>query len=254
MLIAGPLGLPFDAYDPAGDGSPVDLAAMVGMPAPDGSFAPDLFFNDTLYAALATKLVTGAIAPATVAYVQGGQKADGSWSFDRDPGTTTDADIDTTGLALQVLVAGGVSPTDPSFQRGLAYLADQLEPAGYWTFFGTPSVESSSRAMLAIAAAGYDVNSSCWRDTAMPSLAGQPFVPADDAIESFVLPDGSIAGPGVFDSSYSTSQSVEGVLRSWLPVTTAAAQSCTVPAPPGTPVDPASAAPRPVTLTPRFTG
>jgi hypothetical protein len=262
VLLAGPLGLPFDAYNPGGDAGTVDLVAAIGSPAPDGSYAPDFAFNDTLYAALATKLISGAVVPATVDYVKAGQKVDGSWSYDHDAGTTTDADIDTTGLSLMVLLASGLGPDDDAVHLGLRYLAEQLQPAGYWNFFGEASVESSSRAMLAIAAAGFDVNSSCWRDTVAPKLAGAPFVGADAAIEAFANDNGSIAAPMAFNVTYSTSQAVEGLERSWLPITVDAPRTCVVPTPdvptpdvPTTPVvvDAATTA-VPVLVTPAFTG
>ncbi len=72
--------------------------------------------------------------------------------------------------------------------------------------------------MLAITAAGYDPNSRCWRDTVLPSAAGQPFVGADAALESLAHPDGSISGPNVFSAAYATGQAVQGIERSWLPV------------------------------------
>ena len=257
VLLAAPLGLPFDAYDPGNVGGSVDLVAAVGTPASDGSYAPDFAFNDTLYAGLASKLISGAVVPSTVTYVKAGQKADGSWSYDHDATMTTDADVDTTSLALMVLLAGGLGPDEPAVRLGLHYLAEQLQPAGYWNFFGEASVESSSRAMLAIAAAGFDVNSSCWRDTVAPKLAGKPFVGADAAIEAFANDNGSIAAPMAFNVTYSTSQGVEGLERSWLPITVGAAHTCVVPTPdvPTIPilVDAATSA-VPVLVTPAFTG
>ena len=58
VLVAEPLGLDTSA-----------LAAAVGDPAPNGSFADDQYFTDTLFAALARDLLDGSVPAATVAYI-----------------------------------------------------------------------------------------------------------------------------------------------------------------------------------------
>ncbi len=106
--------------------------------------------------------------------------------------------------------------------------------------------------MLAVTAAGYDPNSRCWRDAVFPAGATQPFVGADDALGSLAHPDGSIAGPNVFDPAYSTGQAVQGLERSWLPVARATDVTCTItPVVPETPLIPT---PVPLAVSPRFTG
>ena len=245
VLVAGPLGRDTSA-----------LATIVGDPAPNGSFDADLFFNNTLYAGLSKRVTAGSVPASTVAYVASKQKrSNGGWSYDADTGTTTDADIDTTGLALQLLLAGGTSPTDPVVQRGLAFLASQQNADGTWSFFGDESAESSSRALLAVAAAGYDVNDRCWRDTVYPAGVGAPFAGGDAALASLANPDGSIAGPNVFSVSFATAQAVQGLERSWLPLVRAPAQVCTVVSPVEVTAPPvAQPAPTAVALTPAFTG
>ncbi len=241
VLVAAPLGLDTST-----------LAATIGDPAPDGSFAGDLHFTDTLFAALAKDLLDGSVPPTTVAYIESKQQAAGSWAYNADTTPATDPDIDTTGLAVQALVAGGVPQTDPAVQHALAWIASQQNADGTWSFFGDPSAESTSRAVLAVTAAGYDPNSRCWRDTVLPAAAGQPFVGADAALESLAHPDGSISGPNVYSAAYATGQAVQGLERSWLPVARAADAVCVTvsPEPPVTPVPVAIA----VTVAPRFTG
>lgn len=245
VLVAGPLGRDTSA-----------LATIVGNPAPNGSFDTDLFFNNTLYAGLSKQVTAGFVPSSTVAYVASKQKpSNGGWSYDADTGTTTDADIDTTGLALQLLLAGGTAPTDPVVQRGLAFLASQQNADGTWSFFGDPSAESSSRGLLAVAAAGYDVNDRCWRDTVYPAGAGAPFTGGDAALTSLANPDGSIAGPNVFSASFATAQAVQGLERSWLPIVRAREQVCTVVSPVEVTAPPvAQPAATAVVLTPAFTG
>jgi hypothetical protein len=67
---------------------------------------------------------------------------------------------------------------------------------------------------------------------------------------------GRIASPndsfGV--NTFATSQSVEGLLQSWLPIVRAPEQTCTTPVTPVTPVEPVNPAPAALVVTPRFTG
>ncbi len=248
VLVGAPLGQDTSA-----------LAATIGDPAPDGSFASDLHFTDTLFAALAKKILTGSVPASTVSYIESRQQAAGSWAYDAT--TSTDPDIDTTGLAVQALIAGGVAQDDPVIADALTWLASQQNADGTWSFFGDPSAESTSRAVLAVTAAGYDPNSRCWRDSVFPDGAGQSFVGADDALGSLANADGSIAGPNVFSPVYATGQAVQGIERSWLPVARATDVMCApvTPATPTTPTTPtASVAPvvaaEAVAVSPRFTG
>lgn len=232
VMVAAPLGMDTTA-----------LEAIVGDPAPGGYFDSDLYLNETLWAGLSKKITAGSVPASTVAYVESKQKpSNGGWSWDADTGTVTDAEVDTTALAIQMLIAGGVAPTDPVIVRALHFLAVSQNPNGSWSFLGNESAESTESAMLAIAAAGYDVNDRYWRDVVAPELSGQPFVGADAALLAMVQPDGSIAGPGVWSAPYATASAVVGLERTWLPVTRAPAQ-----------VPPAPPAPA-VNGLPRFTG
>ena len=236
------------------------LAATIGDPNPDGSFDSDLFFNNTLMAALAKKVLTGSVPASTVAYIESKQQAAGSWAYDATE--TTDPDIDTTGLAVQALIAGGVPQDDPVITHALAWIAAQQNADGTWSFVlgGDESAESTSRAVLAVAAAGYDPNSRCWRDTVYAAGVGQPFVGADEALVSLAHPDGSIAGPNVYSSAYATGQAVQGLERSWLPVARATDVMCAPVTPvtttPTTSSDPAApqVVAAAVVASPRFTG
>jgi Prenyltransferase and squalene oxidase repeat len=266
LLVAEPLGLDPASFDPAGNGGPVNLVMAMGSGNADGSFGPAGAFNQTLFAALAHQLVNGSVPAQTVQYIRSKQKpANGGWAFDADTGSVTEADVDTTSLAIQALIAGGVAPTDAAVQNGLAFIAAQQNEDGSWSAFGSVSSESTSRAILAIAAAGYDPNSSCWRDTVLPAAAGSPYGAPDEALVALQDADGSIAGPGSFSTPFSTAQAVQGLERQWLPIETATAQACPAPGGgvPGEVVPPAGSilgdapagnAAVPVVATPRFTG
>jgi hypothetical protein len=245
LQVAAPLGLDPRAFDPAGNGAPVDLVTIMDAGAnADGSYGPAVALNQTLYAALALKVLPGrSITPATLAYVRAAQKSsNGGWSFDADTGTTTDADIDTTALAIQVLVAGGVPAGDPAVLAGLRYLAQSREADGTWIQFDVVSADAASRALLGVDAAGYDTESSCWRDVAAPAQAGQPYVGIEASLLALVQPDGSISGAGAFSPQYATAQALQALLGSWLPVAQAAPGACAV------------ATPAPVPQLPSFTG
>jgi len=235
LLVALPLddgapGFAPTAWDPAGDGTPVDLVGAL-----DGGCGDDPadygFFGQTAVAMQAKAAMCGTAGPASVATVRAAQQADGGWSFDGDPSGATEADVDTTSLAILALVAGGAGQDDPAVVAGLAFLAERQTDSGWWDAFGSASPDSTSRATLAIAAAGFDPAAPAWRDTVLPSAAGTPYVSPDDALGALQQPDGSIVGPGTFSAVYATAQAVQGVERSWLPVKVAAPVAPPPPAP-----------------------
>jgi hypothetical protein len=261
VLSASPLGLDPAAFDPAGNGTPVNLVALLdaGCSADTASFGPA--FSDTLYGVLAKKLVCGAPPAAALATVRAAQQANGGWNFTGDP-TGTDLDIDTTALAVESLVAGGADASDPAVHAALGFLAAQHQASGAWQSFGADDPNSTSLAILAVTATGFDVESSCWRDTADPAATGSAYASPTAWLRSQQLTTppadaGRIASPndsfGV--NTFATSQTVEGLLQSWLPITTATAQPCTMPLTPLTPATgtPAAAA-EAVAVSPHFTG
>jgi hypothetical protein len=258
VLSASPLGLDPAAFDPAGNGTPVNLVALLdaGCSADTASFGPA--FSDTLYGVLAKKLVCGAPPAAALATVRAAQQANGGWNFNGDP-TGTDLDIDTTALAVESLVAGGADASDPTVHAALGFLATQHQVSGAWQSFGADDPNSTSLAILAVTATGFDVESSCWRDTADPTATGSAYASPTAWLRSQQLTAppadaGRIASPndsfGV--NTFATSQTVEGLLRSWLPITVAATQACAVS------VTPVSGGPAPaaeaVAVSPHFTG
>ncbi len=249
VLGAEPYGFDPSAFDPAGDGTPVDLVTLMGgCAATTGST-----FNFTLYIAIAQSLVCSAPSAAALTAIRDGQQANGGWGFLGDP-TTAELDIDTTALAVEALVAGGADASDPAVHAALAFFAGQHQADGAWQAFGADDPNSTSTAILGITAAGFDVESPCWRDTADPSLAGGAYVAPTTWLVSQQQSNGRIASPndGFGINTFATSQAVEGLLQSWLPVARTAPQSCDIPLIPITPVTPI--APAALTVSPRFTG
>jgi len=255
VLGAVPYGFDPNAFDPAGNGTPVDLVSLMGGCAASG----DPTFNLALYTVLAQSLVCSAPPAAALQAVRDAQQANGGWNFLGDP-SDSDIDPDTTALAVEVLVAGGAGASDPSVRAALAFFAAHQQPNGSWQSFGADDPNSTSTAVFGITAAGYDVATPCWRDTAEPSLTGTAYVDPSSWLRSQQQPDGRIASPnddfGV--NTFATSQSVQALLLAWLPVARAASQTCATPVNPVNPVTPVQpvtpAAPAAVGVTPRFTG
>ena len=260
VLSAAPLGLDPAAFDPAGDGTPTNLVAVMGCDT-----TTEAAFNNLLYVALGQDLACGGAQPAILDAIRDAQQDDGGWNFIGDP-TGTDVDLDTTALAVEVLVAAGADVTDPMLAHALEFFAANQQANGSWQSFGADDPNSTALAIFGITALGFDVESPCWRDTADPSLAGTGYASPTAWLRSQQLTSppadaGRIASPndsfGV--NTFATSQTVEGLLQSWLPVERAAAQNCETPVTPVTPVEPTQpSAPVveavAVAATPRFTG
>ena len=215
VLGASPYGFDPSAFDPAGDGTPVDLVSLMGGCSATGGST----FNFTLYIVLAQSLVCGAPSAAALQAVRDAQQTNGGWNFNGDP-TTSDIDPDTTALAIQALVAGGADATDPAVRAALGFFATNQQASGAWQSFGVDDPNSTSLSVLGITAAGYDVESSCWRDTADPSLAGTPYTSPTAWLRSQQLTTppadaGRIVSPndsfGV--NTFATSQTVEALLQ-----------------------------------------
>ena len=171
VLDTEPLGLSARKFNPDGDAKSVNLKAVITAGArPDGSYGA---FNATLYAAIVLRVLTGSVPANTVAYIRSAEQANGGWGFSGLP-TGTDVDIDSTGLAIQALVAGKVAANNADLRQGLAFLAAQHQANGVWQSFGDDDPNSTSVAVLAISAAGFDPTKACWRDVVAPGSAGDP--------------------------------------------------------------------------------
>jgi hypothetical protein len=257
VLGATPYGFDPTAFDPAGDGNPIDLVNLMG----GCSAAGDPVFNLALYTILAQGIVCSAPPAGALLAVRDAQRPDGGWNYlgDDDPGVGSDAD--TTALAVEALVAGGADASDATVRAALGFFATTQQANGAWQSFGEDDPNSTSVAIFAILAAGYDAETSCWRDTVAPSLAGTAYSSPTAWLRTQQLASppsdaGRIASPndafGV--NTFATSQTVEALLQLWLPVVRAGAQTCDTPIiPPLTPTEPA-VQPAAVAATPRFTG
>ena len=229
IVVARALGYEPAAFDPQSDG-PSDLVTVLGSPKPDGSFGA---FNATLFVAIADRLSRSSDLSATAAYIDKAQQANGGWNFAGDPmglEGVPQIDPDTTGLALQALAA--IAPVyRDSFGRGVAFLARSQLADGSWgeSFAGESNPNSTAQAVLGITAAGYDAGVSCWRDAETVELRGTSYHSPLDQLRGLQAADGHIVGP--FDSfgvnTSATSQTVQALLRTWLPINRAKTSTIT---------------------------
>jgi len=256
LLVVAPLGLDAEDFDPSADSpAPVDLVAMLDPLKCAGNPASYGFFNQTLFGALAKAVLCGAPNPAVVETIRDAQRADGGWNFLGDPDDVpvpVDSDVDTTAFALQALIASGAAWNDPAVLGGLRFLAGQQSDTGAFVAFGSDDPNATAVAMVAVAAAGFDPGTPCWRDVVLPEQAGTPYTDPSAWLRTQQQPDGRVASPndGFGINTFATAQAVQGWLRSWLPIVRATgAPDC---APAATPGGGAPAAA--VELIPRFTG
>ena len=167
--------------------------------------------------------------------------ADGTSSADADDDPfPADSDVDTTALAVQALVAGGATWTDPAIPAALKFIASKIAPSGGFVGFVDPDPNATASAMVAITAAGFDPAVSCWRDSADPTTAGTAYIDPSAWLRSQQQPDGRIASPNdAFPpiNTFATSQSVQALLLSWWPMARATGSPTCV-APVGPPVTP----------------
>ena len=227
LLVSAPLGLSNTAFDPDGDGAANLLNILNTGLQPNGSYGT---LNATAYAAIAKRLASGFVRADTVAFIRAAQQANGSWDFLGNP-AGNDLDIDTTAIAIQALVAAQVPVTDPDLRAGLVFLANQRRANGSWRSFGVADPNSTSAAVLAITAAGFDPNQPCWRNTVVPGQAGQPYTSPLAWLRSRQAADGHIISQ--FDptnpaavNTFATTQTIQALRRGWIPVAPLVPQTC----------------------------
>ena len=175
----------------------------------------------------------GARPAANVTTIRDAQQANGGWGFTGDK-TAPDIDNDTSrARGRSRSIGSGATSSDAAVHNALAFFAANFQADGAWQSFGSSDPNSTALAVIALTASGYDVTTPCWRDTYAPTLAGTSYTSPDAWLRSQQLTTGSDAGrvQSPSDSfgvnTLPTSQFVEGLLRSWLPVARAAAQVCT---------------------------
>jgi hypothetical protein len=228
VLVAKPLGLSVTNFNPDGDTARNLIGVVNAGAQSNGSYGA---FNATLFAALAKKLVDGAVPAKTVSFIRAAQEPFGGWDFNGDP-TGTDADIDTTSIALTALAAAGVQGNDSDLRAGLAFLANAQRSTGAFQSFGSDDPNSTSSAVFGIVASGFDPTTSCWRDVAAPGLKGKPYTSPIAWLRTQQVTTGTDAGRikspndqfGI--NTFATSQTVQALRYAWIPVAPLPPQPC----------------------------
>jgi hypothetical protein len=214
VLTAAPLG-----WDPTNFAG-VNLVAKVQSGANgDGSYGGANIFDDTLYAALALRLSTGSVPATTVACIRGAQQSDGGWNISGvNNGAPSDAEPTGKALmALMALIAGGAVANDQAVRAGVAYPAQTKSSDGSWTNVSVSGnvAGNTAYAVLGLTSAGLDTTNGGWKG---PAVSTSP----DTYLIGTQQPNGSI--PGGSDATSATSQTVQALLRSWLPIAAAGYQ------------------------------
>ena len=218
VLTAVPLGFDPRSFDPAGDGSPVDLVAVADGPGGGSCFA---VFSDVLYRVLADAMSGGAVDQDDVDSILSGQRPDGTWDFTGAADSETELDVDTTALALRALIAAGLSPHHRAIEEALHALAVAQETTGGWPSpFAVDDPNSTAMAMAGLVAVGHNPAGSCWRSGSFQTPA--------DALSARQRSDGRVTSPNDDFSvnTFPTSQAVQGWLAFVLPFPKAPARRC----------------------------
>jgi len=121
--------------------------------------------TNTYHQAFAILGLTSASEATPVSATQtlsGLQQADGGWKYDLSPAPWNTTTPDSTGLALQALIAAGVPATNTSIVSGVLYLENQQNIYGSWSSWGSPSANSTAYAMQGLLAAGEDLEANEW--------------------------------------------------------------------------------------------
>lgn len=204
-LVAVPLGLDPSDFDPSGDSeAPVDLVGrMNAQRQEDGSYDFGSFFNGLLFAAIALDSLGEPVAPAHVAQIKAGQRADGSWDYTGTPTEGPGSDIDTTAAALIALSSAGLDRTDAAVAAGIAYLQSNRQANGSWQSFGSSDPNATSMAAIALSDLHVDV---------APNATSNPYA----WLRSQQNADGHINSPNdAFGpvNTFATGQSIEALSR-----------------------------------------
>ena len=167
VLGAAPLGLDPTAFDPAGDGSPVDLVARWAA-----TTTTEAAFNNLLYVVLGQDLRVRRAQPAILGRSPAppSRPTAGGTSSATRPAPIVD--LDTTALAVEALRRRRRRLGRPMPSEALGFFAANQQANGAWQSFGADDPNSTALAIFGITALGFDVESPCWRDTADASLAG----------------------------------------------------------------------------------
>ncbi len=183
--------------------------------ASSGQYGTDLSGHAFALLALAA---TGRPIPAgAVAWLRSAQVPDGSWAWHGTP-TSGDGDTNSTALAIQALVAAGVSTGDPAVSAALAYLHTQQNDDGGFPYakpspYGSDTdANSTAYVIQALVAAGEDPEGPAWAVQGRTALT---------ALWSLQLPSGALEWQAGFgENELATYQAVPAFMLKPFPLAT----------------------------------
>jgi hypothetical protein len=213
LLSALPLGHDPTAYDPAFDGTPIDLTADLGTISPG-------LYNSYLFGRLAEVGLGRSVHQDSVQVICEAEKATGGWSFDGLSGGTNSPDLDSTGFSVMALRAIGVPADDPVLDLAGDYITGSQAVSGAWESFGSADPNSTALAIFALEALGIDPG----------ALTNDPFawIASQQAVDKHITSPND--GFGV--NTFATSQSVQALLldqdpgADWLPRPAGTGRAC----------------------------
>jgi squalene cyclase len=138
-----------------------------------------------------------AIPARAAAFLNTLQEADGGWGYGFG------GDVDLTSIAVQALIASGVSPTSEPIVAGLGFLRDMQQASGGWASWGALSPDSTGGAIQALTAAGYAPLGASWM-----ASDGSPMTD----LLAMQAPDGSFA------NAVGTAHALAGLSETSLPI------------------------------------
>ncbi len=145
----------------------VDMAAKIDAlySAASGMYGSTAV--DHIYCLLAEKQIGRSVPAAAITALTKLQISDGSWAF-AGAGKPNDGDTNTTALAIQALVANGMSKDDPALTKAAANLKTQQNADGGFPYqnpsqYGTDTdANSTAYVVQGLLALGQDPNGAGW--------------------------------------------------------------------------------------------
>jgi len=155
-LVTGAVALGIDPHDIGG--TDAVAAILAGHDPATGVFGGGTTW-DLSWAVLGLVAADHEVPDGALPALLAAASPDGGWGFD----ALSDADVDSTGLALQALLAGGLPREHPGVLRGIDALRGMQAGDGAFTGFGAESNPASAAlAIGALVAAGHAPDGLGW--------------------------------------------------------------------------------------------
>lgn len=194
----------------------VDVVAAVENTYANGQYGGGTTW-DQAWAIIGLAAAGEQVPISATQYLKDIQASGGGWGFTAH---AANADVDSTGLALQALAAAGVGPDDAAVQAGLAFLHRvQNADGGFPGFTGATDAASSGLALQALTAYGEDPRGLQWTTIITDGSASRLTLHTPvDAVLALQSPQGGLPGFSGPNDPFSTYQAVPGIAGKPLPL------------------------------------